>query len=235
MEDAAVLLGAVETAGVASPASVDGQHEATEVIAAHAHLSALLRRGTEMSHAEVVTFALERLRLRPPLTRPVTSTWQFVTKSLCTFQTVNPTTHTRRRLGGQSEGLAHERTLEHHHEFPAPSGPPGNQDARGRAAPSPGVAAEVHASPTVSTAPTYSGPAPTYGGDPAIGETQQSYLARTGDQMPRHLADIRFHPGPGRCDSAPGETDDSPSRTPRRAASLAPAITNPITCAATER
>ena len=61
VEDAAVLLGAVETAGVASPISVDELRESTEVIAANADLSALLRRGTDMSRAEIVTFALERL------------------------------------------------------------------------------------------------------------------------------------------------------------------------------
>ena len=70
------------------------------------------------------------------------------------------------------------------------------------------MAAEVHASPTVGTAPTYSGPAPTYGGDPAIGETQESYLARTGDQMPSTWPTSGSTPVFG-GDPAAGETDDS--------------------------
>ncbi len=61
VEDAAVLLGAVEAAGVASPVLGGERREATEVISANADLSALLRRGTDMSRAEILTFALERL------------------------------------------------------------------------------------------------------------------------------------------------------------------------------
>ena len=70
------------------------------------------------------------------------------------------------------------------------------------------MAAEVHASPTVGTSPIYSGPAPTYGGDPAIGETQESYLARTGDQMPVAWLTSGSSPVFG-GDPAAGETDDS--------------------------
>jgi hypothetical protein len=32
----------------------------------------------------------------------------------------------------------------------------------------------------------YAGPPPSYGGDPGIGETEQSYVARTGDHLPSH-------------------------------------------------
>ncbi len=96
------------------------------------------------------------------------------------------------------------------------------------------MSAEVHASPAVGTVPIYSGPAPAYGGDPVVGETQESYVARTGDPMPVACLTSNSTPVVGGA-SAAGEAGDSPSRTPRRAASLAPAITNPITCAATER
>jgi hypothetical protein len=32
----------------------------------------------------------------------------------------------------------------------------------------------------------HAGPPPSYGGDPVIGETEQSYVARTGDHLPSH-------------------------------------------------
>ena len=57
------------------------------------------------------------------------------------------------------------------------------------------MAAEVHASPTVGTAPIYSGPAPTYGGDPVIGETPGVIPRPHRRPDAEHLADIRFHPG----------------------------------------
>jgi hypothetical protein len=32
----------------------------------------------------------------------------------------------------------------------------------------------------------YAGPPPSFGGDPAVGETEESYVARTGDRIPSH-------------------------------------------------
>jgi len=69
------------------------------------------------------------------------------------------------------------------------------------------MAAEVHASPALS-ALIYSGPAPTYGGDPAIGETQESYFARTGDRLPVAWLASSSTPVFG-GDPVTGETDDS--------------------------
>jgi hypothetical protein len=41
----------------------------------------------------------------------------------------------------------------------------------------------------------YAGPPPSYGGDPVIGETEQSYVVRTGDHLPSHWL-VWTHCGP---------------------------------------
>jgi hypothetical protein len=41
----------------------------------------------------------------------------------------------------------------------------------------------------------YAGPPPSFGGDPAVGETEDSYFARTGDRLPIHwLLEIECGP-----------------------------------------
>jgi hypothetical protein len=53
--------------------------------------------------------------------------------------------------------------------------------------------------PAVANGPdcqrVYAGPPPSYGGDPVIGETEQSYVARTGDHLQSHWL-IWSHCGP---------------------------------------
>ena len=70
----------------------------------------------------------------------------------------------------------------------------------------------------IGTGPTavYVGPAPTFGGDPARGETDDSYHARTGRHLPGRsnaaVVDGPWWYGPAPItggDPAPGETDDS--------------------------
>jgi hypothetical protein len=94
---------------------------------------------------------------------------------------------------------------------------------------SPGEAAPTHANVSgdrqVESAPivigmgpnaVYIGPAPTFGSDPARGETDDSYFARTGRHLPG-LSSAAVVDGPwwyGRApvtggDPAPGETDES--------------------------
>jgi hypothetical protein len=70
-------------------------------------------------------------------------------------------------------------------------------NAHGR--PGGGLRADASTPPTANTA--YNGPSPVYGGDAAMGETEDSYLARTGHQLPTSTA----YGG----DPVPGETDDS--------------------------
>jgi hypothetical protein len=41
----------------------------------------------------------------------------------------------------------------------------------------------------------YAGPPPSFGGDPAVGETENSYVSRTGDPIPSHwLLEIECSP-----------------------------------------
>jgi hypothetical protein len=48
----------------------------------------------------------------------------------------------------------------------------------------------------------YAGPAPVYGGDPAIGEEQASYWARTGDYMSQSMGAYGGHRVPGETDAS---------------------------------
>jgi hypothetical protein len=41
-------------------------------------------------------------------------------------------------------------------------------------------------SSTMACLQVYTGPPPVFGGDPAVGETGNSYVARTGDHIPSH-------------------------------------------------
>jgi hypothetical protein len=64
------------------------------------------------------------------------------------------------------------------------------------------------ASTPTSEQPVYAGPPPVYGGDPAIGETDDSYLNRTGDHVPGLWLANNVAPIFG-GDPAIGEIDES--------------------------
>jgi hypothetical protein len=50
-------------------------------------------------------------------------------------------------------------------------------------------------SSTLDCQRVYAGPSPSFGGDPAVGETEDSYVARTGDHIPSHwLLEIECGP-----------------------------------------
>jgi hypothetical protein len=61
----------------------------------------------------------------------------------------------------------------------------------------------AHAQTTAAPAASgYDGPAPVWGGDPVIGETEDSYFARTGDHLPGSTSAYGGDP-------VTGETDES--------------------------
>jgi hypothetical protein len=64
------------------------------------------------------------------------------------------------------------------------------------------------ASASTSEQPVFAGPPPAYGGDPTIGETGESYLARTADHLPEHWLANTIKPTFG-GDPALGELDES--------------------------
>jgi hypothetical protein len=64
------------------------------------------------------------------------------------------------------------------------------------------------ASASTSEQRVFAGPPPVYGGDPAIGETDESYFARTGDHLPGHWLANTIKPTFG-GDPAIGELDES--------------------------
>ena len=77
------------------------------------------------------------------------------------------------------------------------------------------TATAVAPSPCTAATTFHSGPAPTYGGDPAVGEAEDSYWARTGDHLPEcsgaSLIDGVWCLATSATGAEPvvGETDDS--------------------------
>jgi hypothetical protein len=70
------------------------------------------------------------------------------------------------------------------------------------------ISPSITASASTSEQPVFAGPPPAHGGDPAIGETGESYLARTADQLPAHWLANAINPTFG-GDPAIGEIDES--------------------------
>jgi hypothetical protein len=64
------------------------------------------------------------------------------------------------------------------------------------------------ASASTSEQPVFAGPPPVDGGDPAIGETGESYFARTGDHLSGHWLANAINPTFG-GDPSIGELDES--------------------------